>query len=170
MDKKMKLTVGDIEVEVKMSEEDFAKLSKAKESKKTGYERVDRGQGYFTVGADGQADCVGETRDNYDDNCYNIANYYSNATVAQNNARADELMRQLRRFAAENCEELTWDCKDLHFQICYDYDFRDFVVWASSEVRDLFAICFDSKETAQKAIDEFKDELIWYFTEYRDRV
>ena len=29
-------------------------------------------------------------------------------------------------------------------------------------------ILFDSEETAQAAIDEFHDELIWYFTEYKD--
>lgn len=27
-----------------------------------------------------------------------------------------------------------------------------------------------SEETCQKAIEEFKEELIWFFTEYKDRI
>ena len=30
------------------------------------------------------------------------------------------------------------------------------------------AIHFDSEETANAAMDKFHDELIWYFTEYKD--
>jgi NAD+ diphosphatase len=34
----------------------------------------------------------------------------------------------------------------------------------------LFAGYIKKGENAEKAIDTVKDELIWYFTEYRDRV
>ena len=35
----------------------------------------------------------------------------------------------------------------------------------TEKISELYA-----EQDAQKAIDTFKDELIWYFTEYRDRV
>ena len=34
--------------------------------------------------------------------------------------------------------------------------------------RDFGVIYFDLGETANAAIDEFRDELIWYFTEYKE--
>ena len=170
MDKTIKLTVDGIELEVNISEEELAKLSKTKETKKNGYERVGNLQEYFVIAGIGHTDCVRDSADPYDDACYEVANYYSDRTLAENNARADKLMRQLRRFAAENCEEVEWGCNKYHYSLYYDYVECDFGVWYASSRREFGKICFDTKENAQKAIDTFKNELIWYFTEYRDRV
>ena len=60
MDKTMKVTVDGIELEVKISEEELAKLTKGKEPKKTGYERVDCSQEYCVVGSDGRVECLNE--------------------------------------------------------------------------------------------------------------
>ena len=35
-------------------------------------------------------------------------------------------------------------------------------------IKESFEIYFDSQETAGRVIEEFKDELTWYFTEYKD--
>jgi hypothetical protein len=170
MDKTIKLTVDGIELEVKISEEELAKLTKIKESKKTGYERVDKYSTFYWAEEKGTVKDYDELNNSFDDCCYETANYYSDQTLAENNARADKLMRQLRRFAAENCEEVEWGCNKYHYSIYYDYVECDFGVWYASSRREFGKICFDCMETAQKAIDTFKDELIWYFTEYRDRV
>ena len=79
-------------------------------------------------------------------------------------------MRQLRRFAAENCEELKWDCDNCHYCISYDHDGKALEAYESTFFQDFGQIYFDTEENVQKAIETFKDELIWYFTEYRDRV
>lgn len=173
MDKTMKVTVDGIELEVKISEEELAKLTKGKEPKKTGYERVDCSQEYCVVGSDGRVECLNELGDAYDDDYYKTANYYTDVTLAENNARADKLMHQLRRFAAENCEEVKWDgvSGTPRYAIVYDYTDCMLSTWffSSTDARNFGQIYFDTKENARKAIDIFKCELIWYFTEYRDR-
>lgn len=97
------------------------------------------------------------------------ANYYSSKEVARNNARADKLMRQMRRFAVENRKDkIDWNDGGKHkYNICYSYPTQEIFVDFKSNCRN-FEIYFDSQETAERAIDEFKDELTWYFTEYKD--
>lgn len=101
---------------------------------------------------------------------YIAANYYSDKNVAENNARADRLMRQLRRFAVEHrSNELNWkDNKQNKFLISYDYSLGDIDIEYEDDCRELFTTFFDTRQIAQLAIDTFHDELIWYFTEYKD--
>ena len=49
----------------------------------------------------------------------------------------------------------------------YDCDCQ-FEVGFWSCGREFGTIFFDSETAAQLAIDTFRDELIWYFTEYKD--
>ena len=56
----------------------------------------------------------------------------------------------------------------VQYYMYYDYDDSELGVSFVFRTRNFGAIYFDSKETANAAIDEFHDELIWYFTEYKD--
>jgi hypothetical protein len=137
-----------------------------KKEKKTGYERNASGDYYFvtsTGGMESEPD-VGAGGDDYR---YNVGNYYTAEEVANNNARADNLMRQLRRFAAEHggclCPRFRNGEKALYV-IRYDgalraYDAR--VFWPTT-----WGALFTSKESCEAAIEAFRDELTWYFTEY----
>jgi hypothetical protein len=101
---------------------------------------------------------------------YAMANYYSDQTVAENNARADRLMRQLRRFAVEHREkEIDWGNENQHkYFISYDRWGKELEVEYDTQYKVCGLIYFDSREAAKLAIEAFKDELFWYFTEYRD--
>lgn len=165
---KAKLIVNNQEIEVEISEEEYKKLQQ--QSNKTGYERVKQGSTHYYV------DFVGDVADDYDDHntwnnkSYDIANYYSDLIVAENNARADKLMRQLRRFAVEhNTSEINWKYKSTSkYTIYFDYENNDIYIDITWHIRYFGDIVFDTEETAQLAIDTFHDELIWYFTEYKD--
>lgn len=140
------------------------------DKKKTGYERMNKNDGYYFV-LDGNStiatiDCHG-TIDNA--NYYN-ANYYSSEEVAKNNARADKLMRQLRRFSVVNrVTDIEWgEGSDPKYFIYYDYSKKSLEVEKNYRLRPPFSICFDSINSTAQAIREFGDELIWYFTEYKD--
>lgn len=104
-----------------------------------------------------------------DDLHFATANYYSSKEVARNNARADRLMRQLRRFAVENRKgKIDWnDEREYKYNLYYSYPAQKIFVDFKSNCRN-FEIYFDSYEVAERAIKEFEDELIWYFTEYKD--
>jgi hypothetical protein len=166
---KAKLIVNNQEIEVEISEEECKKLQ-ITDKKETGYERVKQGSIHYYL------DFTGEPSDDYDDRnrwneqAYEVANYYSDLTVAENNARADKLMRQLRRFAVEHREkELVWnDIMQRKYSIMFEHIDRKIYVSDISTLKYFGHIYFDSRSTAQLAIDTFRDELIWYFTEYKD--
>ena len=166
---KAKLIIENKEIEIEISEEEYKKLH-SPEKKKTGYERVPKSSIYFYVTYNDKVDTTVEDCYDVDNECYESSNYYSSNTIAENNARADKLMRQLRRFSVEhrghgvdfNSTEtakhyIYYDC--VHDELRTTYTFYAGVFGV---------IYFDSEETAQAAIDKFRDELIWYFTEYKD--
>ena len=138
--------------------------------KKNGYERVDLHENYWTDDGHGYVSVESEDSFEADDNLYNAANYYSDKTVAENNARADALMRKLRRFAVEHREyEIDWEDKQtIKYYIYYDYTVSRLFLGCNYCNRQFGAIFFRSQENAELAIDTFRDELIWYFTEYKD--
>ena len=100
---KAKLIIENKEIEIEISEEEYKKLHSSEE-KKTGYERVPESDIYFYAHSGGYVGTASEDYCNIDNEYYELANYYSDKTVAENNARADKLMRQLRRFSVEHRE------------------------------------------------------------------
>ena len=163
---KAKLIIEGKEIEIEISEEEYKKLQPSE----IGYERVPKSNGFYYANAKGD---VGTGIDNYcyaDDKYYESANYYSSETVAENNARADKLMRQLRRFSVEHRERGVNlnDTNTKKYYICYDYESNELEATFTFVGRVFGIIYFDSEEAINAAIDEFRDELIWYFTEYKD--
>lgn len=165
-----KFTIEGQEIEAYLTDKNWELVLKAINKKKTGYERADYNKIYFTEGC-GYVQSYADWGKDIDESYYKCANYYSDKTVADNNTRADNLMRQLRRFAVEHRE------KELNFRetvywIGYDFkSLNDLVVLWNEEslwAKSYGTIYFDSKKAAQLAIETFKDELIWYFTEYKD--
>ena len=163
---KAKLIIEGKEIEVEISEEECKKIQLSE----TGYERVPESDIYFYANSRGYVETAPEDCHDIDNEYYESANYYSSATVAKNNARADNLMRQLRRFAVEHneCGVNFNDTNAKKYYICYDYASDELEVSSVVFSKKFGAIYFNSEETTQAAIDEFHDELIWYFTEYRD--
>lgn len=144
------------------------KLQEIIAPKKTGYELADKDAYYYwddTIG-------VSMTDVGYecDKEMYDAANYYSSQDIAKNNSRADKLMRHLRRFAVEHREnKLDWsNYGQAKYIITYKHETKKFFPEDIYENQDFGTIYFDSAESACKAIDTFKDELVWYFTEYKD--
>lgn len=166
---KAKLIIENKEIEVEISEEEYKKLQPSEE-KKTGYERVSESDIYFYANSGGYVETACEDYYDVDNEYYESVNYYSDKTVAENNARADKLMRQIRRFAVQHRErEVDFnDTNTEKYYIYYDYGNDELGVSLVFRSKNFGAIWFDSEETAQAAIDEFHDELIWYFTEYKD--
>ena len=166
---KATLIIKDKEIEIEISEEEYKKLQPPEE-KKTGYERVPEYDNFYYESSDATVEDGLEEHTRLDDEYYDIANYYSDKTVAENNARADKLMRQLRRFSVEHRGrgvDFNSTKTEKHY-IYYDC-VRDELRTTYTFYAGVFGVIyFDSEETANAAIDKFRDELIWYFTEYRD--
>ena len=157
------------EIEIEISEEEYKKLQSSEE-KKTGYERVPKRGDYFHESGKGDVEFEIEDCYDVDNEYYESANYYSDKTVAENNARADKLMRQLRRFSVEHRGYgVNFNSTETEKHYIYYDCVRDELRTTYTFYAGVFGVIyFDSEETAQAAIDEFRDELIWYFTEYKD--
>lgn len=162
--KTVKLIVDGKKVEALIDEKDLEELINKKIN---GYERVNGGYYYYDNGY--TVDTILDTGNPTSVDLYDAANYYSNINIANNNARADKLMRQLRRFAVEHREkDIDWtDENQNKYYIYYNYKDR-FLIDYANHYRDFGQIYFDTEETAKLAVKTFKDELLWYFTEYYD--
>ena len=132
--------------------------------KKTGYERLESHCDYWAEDEFGVCQHVGGEEDHIVDEIYKNANYYSSGIVADNNFRADKLMRQLRRFAVEHRSN------DKVAERYYIYYIRDsnLLQLRRDTVNSFIGPWFDNQHAGAQAIETFHDELIWYFTEYKD--
>ena len=144
-------------------------MGEKKPEKKTGYERNYGGQYYYQT-TDGYVDSdINDTSHPADDRRYQTGNYYSSEKVAKDNARADKLMRNLRRFAAEHggCVAPAKAARPHQGDAASIY-YRDGGLSAarSDGLPDAGNIWFASIDAADDAIKAFRGELIWYFTEY----
>jgi hypothetical protein len=165
---KAKLLINGKELEVEISEEELKKLEE-KQKKKTGYERVEDGNTFWCDCGCGKLLPCCDFHEGSAKEMFDAANYYSDFDVAANNARADKLMRQLRRFAVEHREkELNWIGDERKYFFEFDYETNEIHIDWWSSLREFGTIFFDSEETAALAIETFYDELFWYFTEYED--
>lgn len=164
---------GDVDVNVEINESEFAKLAAAgftRVATLTGYERVNMADDYYYEASGGDINRYSEGHCAIDNKIYETANYYSSEEVANNNACADQLMRQLRRFAVEHREhDIDWkDLDQSKWSIGFEYNHNTLYTYDKLCSRVFGVTYFDSQEAAQAAIDTFYDELIWYFTEYKN--
>lgn len=166
---KAKLIVDGKEFPIEIQDPELQKLLASQ--KKTGYERVGAGQKYWVQNIRGDV-CWGTESIFFTGNneFYDSANYYSDETIAKNNARANKLMRQLRRFAVEHRKsEIDWhDESQCKYYIYNETNTTNLDIDYCHITRYFGGIYFDTAEAANLAISTFRDELIWYFTEYKD--
>ena len=168
---KVGLSFNGKSVEVELTQEQLKELGLIEEKKKTGYERVEPYKDYWTVMSNGDVMPWVDSCTCGVDRIYEQADYYSDRIIAENNARVDKLMRQLRRFAAENGgipSKEDWEKRDIpKYVIEYNHSIKkiDISPWFFKQMPGV--VYFKSKEACKKAIEEFKDELLWYFTEYQ---
>ena len=163
---KATLIIKGEEIEIEISEEEYKKLQPSE----TGYERVAKNCDFYYESSGSDVERGFDEHCYIDDKYYESANYYSSDIVAENNARADKLMRQLRRFAVQHREPgINFNnANTAKFYIICDYENDELRATYTSYAKVFGAIYFDSREVANAAIDKFHDELIWYFNEYKD--
>ena len=84
----------------------------------------------------------------------------------------------IKRWAAEHCEPVAWQPGDDGWKYKYG------IMWSLADMsgerrirpaiqdstRQFGNVYFDTEEHAEQCIEEFRDDLLWYFTECRDRM
>ena len=170
---KVELKANGKTVQVEMTEEQAKILGLVEERSRTGYERVEKRETYYVINTEDDSMInITEFNDQTDERCYNTGNYYSDKTIAENNARADRLQRCLRQWQAQNDKAISvedWNNESKK---------KWFIIYSSEEMYAEYyyimrlpnTIQFATKEKAEEAIEVFRDELIWYFVEYQHRL
>ena len=181
---KVELKMNDKSVQAEISEgqlkelglvEQLKKLGLLEDKPKTGYERVKKGEMYYVIDTEYNSMLkITEFNDKEDEQCYNTGNYYNDKIIAENNARADRLLRQLRQWQALNDKSISekdWnDESKKKWFVAYSYGAEKLYADYYYIMRLPNTIHFATKEKAEEAIEVFKDELLWYFTEYVQRL
>ena len=180
---KVELKVNDKSVQAEISEEQLKetvlfeqlkKLGLIEDKPRTGYERVEKGEMYYLVDIYNNIMRVTEDNDQGDKQCYSTGNYYSDKIISENNARADRLLRQLRQWQAQNDKVISvsdWKNDKINkYCFAYNYSLNELNIGIERKLRRPNAIYFSTSQKAEEAIEVFKDELLWYFTEYVQRL
>jgi len=170
----VELKVNDKSVQAEISEEQLKELGLIEEQL-TGYERVKKkGDVYYLNIINGETVAETECNGRIDEGRYDTGNYYSNKTIAENNARADRLLRCLRQWQAANDKVISisdWKNDEINkYFITYNYRFSLFEIGRSSQRREPNIIYFTTKGKVTEAIKNFRNELEWYFSEYQQRL
>lgn len=127
---------------------------------KNPYERVSVGERYYLKN---QME-VKYSNDSYDDTQFNTANYFNNKNYAEYIAFKETLMRKLDRFAWEhNAKVIDWDDCSTKYYIKFEIDIKKFRISRCISFRSN-DIYFTSEEIAEKALEEFKDDLMKLYT------
>lgn len=97
--------------------------------------------------------------------CYENANYFSKKEKAEEINFKQTLFRKLQRFSDENeGYKIDWnDFKQPKYSIYYNRRTNEISVTSCKYISEPFKVYFLSEETANKAIELFRDELIKYF-------
>ena len=168
---KIEITANGKTIQTEINEEQAKILGLTIDKPKTCYERVEKGSTYFFNDGLSDMNRTKEEKDMEDQDYYNGGNYYNNKTIAKNNARADRLLCCLRQWQALNDRAINWKNKNIRkYTIRYDYAMNMFNVIPNFCERCLNDVYFTTRETAQRAINVFKVELEWYFTQYQQRL
>lgn len=139
---------------------DFEEIKETKNP----YERVNLGKRYYFKNEIGEVDYLKDLNGYFDDEQFIHANYFNNKNYAEYVAFKETLMRKLDKFAWEhNAKVVNWD----------DWSNKHFITFNSSLLTLNVSCCmvcrasdiyFTSKEIAEKAIEEFKDDLMKLYT------
>ena len=171
--KEAKLVIDGKEYTVQMKDKDIKAVTRPK----TGYTFVDEGDYYYSVNVYDKVrrsmSSSNETESDMDEpDLYNIGNYYSDYQLALDIARADKLYRRLRQWQALNDKPVDyWNDSGLpKYSIFYSHRNKSIVIEPNYNCETFGTIHFSSSDVAEVAIEEFKDELIWYFTKFKQRL
>lgn len=100
---KVELKANGKTVQAEISEEQLKELGLIEERSRTGYERVKKGDVYYVIDTEyNSMSKITEFNDQEDEQIYNAGNYFNDKVIAENNARADKLLRCLRQWQALN--------------------------------------------------------------------
>ena len=156
--------------EVKLSDELVKQLNEAinvakEESKDTGFFNGEYGKKCWIIMCDGN---IVSDYESSEDTRKNI-NEFTSEEFAEKIRNKQLLERKMMKFSSEHDGDKidSEDFSQYKYRIYYSYSDNELSISATCCVAQCGAIDFYSKEVAEKAIEEYHNDLIKYFTEWR---
>lgn len=127
------------------------------------YKQVGCEADYYCI-VNGKCVKIYNMNDDTDNEQLNIANYFNNKNYTEYIAFKENVMRKLDRFAWEhNAKVIDWDCSSTKHFIAFNNNDKELKIsWCTAyKSNDVY---FTSQEIAEKALEEFKDDLMKLYT------
>lgn len=166
--KDVKIIIDGKEYTAQMSDEqvkDIAQQGRAR----TGYERVDNDETYFSHGFY-TSPIRRESDDERDNIHFSRGDYVNDKNLFYGIERADELHNCLKQWQALHDEPVDWGNNKPKYHIQFDYQQKEIGISGACYTRDEGVAYFTTFEKAKEATEAFLDELMWYYTKYRSRL
>jgi len=131
---------------------------------KNPYTRVNNRELYYSITRNGSVGFIHEDRLDCDNKVFSKANYFNNKEYAKYVAFKETLMRRMDRFAWENnTKVINWCDSSEKYYIAFSNQYSELMIdWDFAYKSN--NIYFTSREIAEKAIEEFKEDLIKLYT------
>lgn len=174
MNSKLQIVINgkEISVPIELTQEQIQQICEAGASNSvfTGWEKPKTGDCCYYIDALCRVQTIETNTDtqNQVDLLYSAANCYTSEKLVNDVARECKLLRELRRFAAENKKKSIDFNQTGGYTITYNYIDKCLECGITGGWMAVGDILFDSEESTRAAINEYAEELIWYFTEMKD--
>ena len=142
----------------------------AKKYSKTRYERAEKMNKYWCTDISGNVVSLIDTRSAYDNNAYRAGNYTTDESLGIARARKTKLIWEIERFSAEHKHDPSYSDKNPKRRYYLYYDPEDKRIKCKEQLlmyEDFGKVYFYNRRAAQKAIEVFEEDLLWYFTEFQ---
>lgn len=157
--------IKDLESDIQASQNTIEELKKAIVNIEEKAWKPEKNEKYYNVGRTKIFSFL-NTNTTEDKEFLEIGNYFKTKEQAERALFEQNLRSKLRKFAEDNNDKIDWSDDDSwKYCIAYDYNYNKITTCVRYGIADFSQIYFSSKETAEKSIEEFHDELIKYFTE-----
>ena len=132
--------------------------------KDTGWSKEDLNHGSYWTYKHDTAYKTNDWNDLEDKELYLIAKKFTNIDKAKEIHFKETLWRKLQRFADENNNEIDWNAlPGRKYFIYYDYYEDKISIDETGAFEHFGQVYFSSREIAERALEEFKEELEKYF-------
>lgn len=128
------------------------------------YKRVNHRERYYAITREGAITLLTDDS-GYDNQMFNVTNYFNNKEYAEYIAFKETLMRKLDKFAWEHNEfKIDWnDTYSEKYYIEFSNKHNEVILAWTFEYQSN-NVYFSSQEIAEKALEEFKEDLIKLYT------
>lgn len=157
--------IKDLESDIQASQNTIEKLKKAIVDMEEKAWKPKENETYYSI-VRKKAEDFTYVDDDFDKYALSVGNYFKTEKQAERALFEQNLRLKLRKFAEDNNDKIDWnDETQSKYYIYFDINNKIIDVKRLFYQRDFGEIYFLSKETAEKAIEQFHDELMKYFTE-----